>query len=138
MCNISEDLPVKTLVAPLLLAAVAAAPVAAQDPVPALDSAKVKAGKALFEGRGLCFSCHGMSGEGMLGPTTRLNATKDAWLHHDGTLAGVVALIKRGVDDEQSKSGQVMPPMGGAKLSDAQVEQVASYVLHLHRQQPKQ
>lgn len=120
-------------VVPLLLALVAT-PLGAQQP--ALDSAKVKAGKALFEGRGLCFSCHGMEGEGMLGPTTRLNATKEKWLHHDGTLAGVVALIKSGVDESRSSSGQIMPPLGGARLSDAQVEQVAHYVLHLHRQRP--
>lgn len=122
---------------PLALLTVAVAPLAAQDTLPALDSAKVKAGKAIFEGRGLCFSCHGMSGEGVLGPTTRLNATKESWLHHNGTLAGVIALIKSGVDEQKSKSGQIMPPLGGAKLNDAQVEQVASYVLHLHRQRPK-
>lgn len=123
--------------APLLTIALVAAPLAAQDKAPTLDPAKVSAGKAIFEGRGLCFSCHGMNGEGILGPTTRLNATKEKWLHHDGTLAGVIAFIKRGVDEEQSKSGQIMPPLGGSKLNDAQVEQVASYVLHLHRQQPK-
>lgn len=120
-----------------LFVALGAAPLAAQDTAPALDSAKVKAGKALFEGRGLCFSCHGMNGEGMLGPTTRLNAGKEKWLHHDGTLTAVIALIKAGVDEEKSSSGQIMPPFGGAKLSDAQVEQVATYVLYLHRQQAK-
>lgn len=127
----------KLFTLPLILVTVAATPLAAQDTIPVLDSAKVKAGKAIFEGRGLCFSCHGMNGEGMLGPTTRLNATKDSWLHHNGSLAGVIALIKSGVDEQKSKSGQIMPPLGGAKLTDAQVEQVASYVLHLHRQRPK-
>lgn len=118
------------------LALFAASPVAAQQQPAPLDPAKVTAGKAIFEGRGLCFSCHGVKGEGMLGPATRLNADKAEWLHHDGTLKGVIAVIKAGVDEDASKSGQIMPPLGGAKLSDEQVEQVASYVLQLHRQKP--
>lgn len=124
------------LAAPLALALVSTT-LSAQEQAPTLDPAKVAAGKVIFEGRGLCFSCHGMSGEGMLGPTTKLNADKAKWLHHDGTLAGIVATIKSGVDDDHSESGQVMPPLGGAKLTDAQVEQVASYVLHLHQLKPK-
>ncbi len=119
------------------LVVLGAAPLAAQAAPAALDSAKVAAGKSLFEGRGLCFNCHGMKGEGILGAATRLDATKEKWLHHDGTLAGVIAVIKAGVDEEKSASGQIMPPLGGARLSDAQVEQVAQYVLHLHRQPVK-
>lgn len=111
-----------------------ASPMGAQQPAPQQppDSAAVAAGKAIFEGRGLCYSCHGLKGEGMLGPTTRLDSTK-TWLHHDGTVAGIAALIKAGVDGEASKSGQEMPPLGGARLSDQQVAQVAAYVWSLHR-----
>lgn len=96
------------------------------------DAAAVAAGKVIFEGRGLCYSCHGMKGEGMLGPTTRLDSTK-AWLHHDGTPAGIAVLIKVGVDGNKSRSGQEMPPAGGARLTDEQVAQVAAYVWTLHR-----
>ena len=114
----------------LLLTTIAcAAPIGAQQ-VP--DSAAVAAGKAIFEGRGLCFSCHGLKGEGMLGPTTRLDSTK-TWLHHDGSLAQIARVIKSGVDANMSKSGQEMPPTGGARLNDAQVAQVAAYVWTLHR-----
>jgi mono/diheme cytochrome c family protein len=95
-------------------------------------AATVAAGKAIFEGRGLCFSCHGLKGEGMLGPTTKLDSTK-TWLHHDGSLAGIAALIKAGVDGNKSKSGQEMPPTGGARLTDEQVNQVAAYVWMMHR-----
>lgn len=111
-----------------------ASPVQAQVAAPqqAPDSAAVAAGKALFEGRGLCYSCHGLKGEGMLGPTTRLDSAK-TWLHHDGTVAAIAALIKAGVDGDKSKSGQEMPPGGGARLSDEQVAQVAAYVWTLHR-----
>ena len=108
-----------------------AAPLSAQQAAePA--AATVAAGKTIFEGRGLCFSCHGLKGEGMLGPTTRLDSTK-TWLHHDGSLAGIAALIKSGVDGNKSKSGQEMPPTGGARLTDEQVNQVAAYVWSLHR-----
>ena len=108
-----------------------AGPVAAQQAA-APDAAAVAAGKTIFEGRGLCFSCHGVKGEGMLGPTTRLDSTK-TWLHHDGSLAGIAALIKSGVDGNKSKSGQEMPPSGGARLNDEQIAQVAAYVWTLHR-----
>ena len=107
-----------------------AVPAAAQQAPP--DSAAVAAGKAIYEGRGLCFSCHGLKGEGMLGPTTKLDSTK-TWLHHDGSLAGIAALIKAGVDGNKSKSGQEMPPTGGARLTDEQVNQVAAYVWMMHR-----
>jgi mono/diheme cytochrome c family protein len=124
----------------LLVLALAAAPVTAgaqaarPGAAPPSDSATVAAGRLLFEGRGLCATCHGVGGEGMLGPTTTLNAGKQAWLHHDGTLEGVARLITVGVDADHSRSGQVMPPRGGSRLTDAQVRQVAAYVVHLHAQ----
>lgn len=123
------------IAAPLasMLLCLAPAAVPAQTATPP-DSATVAAGRQLFEGRGLCATCHGIAGEGMLGPTTVLHAGKDSWLHHDGTLAGIVQVITTGVDADHSKSGQVMPPRGGSRLTDAQVRQVAAYVLHLHRQ----
>ncbi len=118
----------------LPLLALAAAPLAAQAAQEqAPDSVTIARGKAIFEGRGLCYSCHGQSGEGLLGPTTRLDAGKEKWLHHDGTLAGIVAVIKGGIDGDKSKSGQVMPPLGGARLNDQQVAQVAAYVWSLHK-----
>lgn len=115
----------------LPLIALAAAPLAAQETAP--DSATIARGKAIFEGRGLCYSCHGRNGEGVLGPTTQLNAGKTEWLHHDGSVAGILAVIKAGIEGGKSKSGQVMPPLGGARLSDEQAAQVAAYVWALHR-----
>ncbi len=98
------------------------------------DTAAIRQGKVLFEGRGLCASCHGRAGEGVLGPSTRLNAGKEKWLHNDGTIAGLVAVITAGVSEEHSEMGTPMPPRGGARLTDEQVTQVAAYVLHLHGQ----
>lgn len=115
--------------------AMAPAAVSAQA-APTPDSAAVRAGKALYEGRGLCASCHGKNGEGILGPTLQLNAGKKIWLHSDGSLHSIVALIKSGLEPSVTESGITMPARGGARLTDAQVEQVAAYVIQLHRSAP--
>ena len=115
-----------------------AAPLAAQIPSDSVkisaDSAKGLAakGKVLFEGKGLCVTCHGKDGEGLLGPTTRLTGDK-GWIHMGGSLPELIALITSGVSDEDSKSGAMMPPKGGSRLTEAEVEQVAYYVQALHR-----
>ncbi len=101
------------------------------------DSALVAAGKRIFEGRGLCATCHGLQGEGILGPTLQLNAGKTAWLHTDGSQASLVTLIAEGIDPTETRIGVAMPARGGARLTDAQVAQVAAYVRALHRQPPK-
>jgi mono/diheme cytochrome c family protein len=117
------------LASPAIAAAQGATPVAA-----APDTATIRQGREIFEGRGLCASCHGRNGEGVLGPSTRLNAGKVKWLHNDGTLTGLIAVINAGVSEDQSEVGTPMPPRGGARLTDEQVNQVAAYVLQLHRQ----
>ncbi len=101
------------------------------------DSATIAAGKMLFEGRGLCMGCHGAAGEGMLGPTTQLNAGKAKWLHHDGSLDAIITVISTGIDADHSASGQVMPARGGSRLTDAQIRAVAAYVQVLHSHAPK-
>lgn len=117
---------------PLTLALLlGAAPLAAQAP----DSAMVAAGKVLFEGRGLCATCHGKQGEGILGPELRLHAGKK-WLHSDGSTEALVALVSGGIEASRTRTGIAMPPRGGARLSDAQVRQVVAYVRHLHATTP--
>lgn len=115
--------------------AATALPSTARSQAPA-DSAMIAAGQRIFEGRGLCATCHGKQGEGLLGPTLRLNAGKTGWLHTNGSREAIVALIKSGLDASVTKSGISMPPRGGARLTDAQVEQVTAYVLVLHTKQP--
>lgn len=88
-------------------------------------------GKTLYEGKGLCSSCHGVNGEGVLGPTLRLTASKP-WIHTKGSQAEIVALIKEGVNDQKTKSEATMPPKGGSRLTDAEIELVARYVIDLH------
>ena len=121
----------------LLLLTVIARPLCAQAAVTPVDSAALRLakGKRLFEGKGLCFTCHGIQGEGILGPSTRLAAGK-AWLHSQGTLPAIVAQIKAGVESNKSTIGAAMPPRGGSRLTDAEVELVAAYVLELHKRTP--
>jgi mono/diheme cytochrome c family protein len=94
------------------------------------DSVQLAEGRRIFEGRGLCASCHGKAGEGILGPSLKLNADKATWLHFDGSLTAAIALIKRGIPDDSTEAATPMP---AAKLSDSQIAAVAAYVLHLHQ-----
>jgi mono/diheme cytochrome c family protein len=103
----------------------------AQDSAAPDTAALIALGRTIFEGRGLCFSCHGKTGDGVLGPTTRLAGRP--LTHTKPTIPDLVALIKLGVDSAHSTSGQVMPPRGGSRISDDQVEAVAWYVLELQR-----
>lgn len=115
-----------------------ATPLAAQTALPASgDSTELRLslGKKLFEGKGLCFSCHGTQGEGILGPTTRLAAGK-VWIHVKGQQPEIAALIRTGIESEKSQSGTAMPARGGARLTDAEVELVAAYVVELHKRTP--
>jgi mono/diheme cytochrome c family protein len=102
---------------------------------PVVDSAAARAalGRKLFEGKGLCFSCHGMKGEGVLAPSTRLVGR--ALVHVQPVLAEVVTLIKTGVDSAHSTTGAVMPARGGSRLTDAEVEAVAAYVLEMQKRE---
>lgn len=99
------------------------------------DSAAARAavGRKLFEGKGLCFSCHGKNGEGVLAPSTRLVGR--AMIHTKATVADVAALIKAGVDSAHSTAGPVMPARGGSRLTDTEVEALAWYVLELLRRE---
>ncbi len=123
--------PLRLLTA-LLLALPATAVAQAADSATALR----ELGKRVFEGRGLCFSCHGMQGEGIaaVGKNTILDDGK--WLHSKGTQPELVALIKEGIDLTRSKGGVIMPPRGGSRISDREVEAVAAYVLQLAKKRP--
>jgi mono/diheme cytochrome c family protein len=88
---------------------------------------QVAKGDALFHGSANCYACHGSKGEGLVGP----NLTDAEWIHSKGTYDEIVKQINHGVPKEESKSGIVMPPKGGADLSDDDVKAVAAYVYSL-------
>src|SRR5690606_7753693 len=83
----------------------------------------------IFQGKGLCFACHGQDAKGTpLAP----NLTDAEWLNIDGTVPAIIALIEKGVP-KPVKHPAPMPPMGGAKLSRQEIEAVAAYVKELSK-----
>ncbi len=92
-------------------------------------------GKTLFTGKALCATCHGIAGQGgPAGPTTKLVGRP--LVHTKPTVADLIQLIKSGVDSAHSTVPTVMPARGGSRISDAEVEAVAWYVLDLIKRQP--
>lgn len=84
-------------------------------------------GKSIFTSKGLCHACHGPDAKGTaLAP----DLTDDTWLNIDGELESIVELVKTGVPSPKSAPAP-MPPMGGARLTDEEVQAVARYVYSL-------
>lgn len=88
----------------------------------------VNEGDQLFHGQGGCVNCHGPDAKGtQLAP----NLTDSEWINVSGrNYDEIVSLIKSGVPQPASHPGP-MPPMGGANLTDAQVNALAAYVVSL-------
>ena len=93
----------------------------------AVTPAAIAEGKTLYLGEGLCLACHGADAKGSIGP----DLTDNTWLHGTGSFGEIVARVLAGVSSEQSKLGQIMPPRGGAGITDEQVRAVAAYVWSL-------
>lgn len=71
-----------------------------------------------------CIACHGPDAAGTaVGP----NLTDATWLTGDGSLGAIHKIIEEGVD-EPKQFRSPMPAMGGADLSDADVQAIAAYV----------
>jgi cytochrome c oxidase cbb3-type subunit 3 len=81
------------------------------------DEDQLAMGKTLFETN--CAVCHGMLGEGGVGP----NLTDDYWIH-GGTIKDVFRTIKYGVPEKGMISWQ-------AQLRPKDIQQVASYIMTL-------
>lgn len=85
-------------------------------------------GRRVYEGKvggALCVTCHGPQAKGVpgIGP----DLTDGSWLHGDGSLASIRAIIRAGVTAPK-KTAAIMPPYGGSPLEPDQLEAVASYV----------
>jgi mono/diheme cytochrome c family protein len=126
----------RNLAGPPVLAAVqgnysTAAARAAKDHNFASTSANATAqdslGKAVFTGKGNCHVCHGAEAKGgPLGP----DLTDAEWLHIDGKAESIADLIKKGVPTPKQFPAPMLP-MGGAQLTDAEVQAVARYIVSL-------
>jgi glucose/arabinose dehydrogenase/mono/diheme cytochrome c family protein len=88
----------------------------------------VARGDRLFHAN-TCVGCHGSNAEGTpLGS----DLTKGKWLWGDGSLAAIARTITQGVATPKEHTG-VMPPMGGAQLSPAEVSALAAYIAALNQ-----
>lgn len=79
------------------------------------DAALMKDAQALFGLR--CGPCHGAKAEGVIGP----NLTDSAWIHGQGTLTDIYAVIDQGV----LAKGM---PAWGKQLSPIEVRKLTAYV----------
>ncbi len=118
------------------LGAASSRPVAAADGAPssggaaasggAFTDAMVEEGSRIYAGVGICAACHGPDGGGAIGPSL----TDTEWLIGDGEYEQLVTQITEGVSAAEATNalGAIMPPKGGAAITEAQVRSVAAYV----------
>lgn len=87
----------------------------------------VSQGQQIFASTGNCYTCHGQGG---VGTALAPNLADGEWLNTDGTYSSIVQVIHTGVATPKQHPAP-MPAMGGAPLSDEQVNQLAAYVWSL-------
>ena len=94
---------------------------------PGATAEQVALGDRIFHGEvsdGTCSGCHGTDASGTpQGPP--LN--RGHWLWGDGSLAALTSTIEQGVPHPKQYQG-VMPPLGGAPLSNQDLAAVSAYV----------
>lgn len=96
---------------------------------PEISAEAIEAGEEIFTGEGLCNTCHGNDGEGTeLAP----DLTDDEWINISTpvTLEKIETVVREGVD-EPVEHPAPMPAMGGAQLTEEEVESVSAFVYEL-------
>ncbi len=94
---------------------------------PGASPDQVALGERIFEGQaagGTCAGCHGTNAKGT---AMGSDLTSGKWLWSNGSVEGITKTIAHGVPKPKQHTG-VMPPMGGAQLSQADLAAVADYV----------
>lgn len=86
------------------------------------DMGTLAGGKEIYNKN--CASCHGFSGEGLVGP----NLTDDYWIHGNG-IKDIFKVIKYGVPSKGMISWE-------SQLNPTQIQDVANFVLSLHGTKP--
>jgi glucose/arabinose dehydrogenase/mono/diheme cytochrome c family protein len=98
--------------------------------IPGVTPAMIALGDSVYHGQvagATCAGCHGANAKGTpLAP----DLTDSKWIWGDGSLAGISKIIRQGVPAPKEHTG-VMPPMGGAQLTPAQLAAVGAYVYSL-------
>lgn len=83
-----------------------------------VTDAMIDAGRQVYQGAGLCKSCHGANLEGRI---VAPNLKDDKWKYGDGSYPDILGIVQKGV------SGTSMQPHPGG-ISDEQARNVAAYV----------
>jgi glucose/arabinose dehydrogenase/cytochrome c553 len=99
---------------------------------PGATAFQVEHGARIFAGQdgATCAGCHSTDAKGTsMGP----DLTSGKWQWGDGSLSSISRTITTGVPHPKSHSG-VMPPLGGAQLSQADVAALSAYVWALGHQ----
>jgi glucose/arabinose dehydrogenase/mono/diheme cytochrome c family protein len=98
--------------------------------IPGVTPAMIALGDSVYHGQvggATCAGCHGTNAKGTpLAP----DLTDSKWIWGNGSLAGITKTIREGVPAPKEHTG-VMPPMGGAQLTPAQLAAVGAYVYSL-------
>ena len=91
----------------------------------------VAQGQQIFTGKGMCQTCHGPTATGTpLAP----NLTDQEWLNiASGEWTEIQGVVRNGVPTPKQHPSP-MPPMGGAQLSDQEIQAVAAYVYSVSHQ----
>ena len=110
----------------LSLTFIATSTLQAQSLPAGVTTAMVEEGQQVYIGAGICAACHGPDASGLIGP----DLTDAEWLIGDGEYETLVAQILEGVSAAEATNplGAIMPPKGGAAITDAQVRSVAAYI----------
>ena len=102
---------------------------------PGASPRQVALGDRIFHGQargGTCAGCHGTDGKGT---TMGSDLTSGKWLWGDGSVQAITQTIAQGVPQPKDHTG-VMPPMGGARLSQTDLTAVADYVWAIGHRNP--
>jgi mono/diheme cytochrome c family protein len=92
---------------------------------PGVSQEQFDLGRELFTGQGGCQACHGPdAGGSQLAP----DLTDAEWLHVAGPDPEAIAGVIRDGVAEPAQYPAPMPPMGGASLTDDQVQALAAYL----------
>lgn len=90
----------------------------------------VAMGQQVFQGEGICYTCHGQNG---VGTALAPNLTDDEWLWVEpgqDPQTQIATIIRTGVSAPKEHPAP-MPPMGGVQLSEDQIQALTAYILSL-------
>ena len=98
--------------------------------IPGVAPAMIALGDSVYHGQVAGATCAGCHGTNVKGTPLAPDLTDSQWIWGNGSLASITKTIREGVPAPKQHTG-VMPPMGGAQLTPAQLAAVAAYIYSL-------